>query len=570
MKKSSEGIIYFMICASVIIIISLACNFPTISGNDLNLDSRDEDGGVSGTYQSPESSGDQKVDFSVTNDGFATFQVEGASESETLTIDLSDEQSANMEWKGVSLDGLGALTGEEQAALEDLMHSDLSHGLGMIPLDISCQGDENIDAKQVAALLVPLQMRFKYLVSDRAAEANNLIASSQCDYGGSRESQVENASLIMLSPSAPVPVVFGYFPFDEEGAVEPPKSSVIGWEVACVAASPLVSADGLVSLNFLGSQSETIFGNRINEEGPCNALCRGACGADCEPNNCAQSEEIRCEKDEAGNNTGMEFKYQIYDCGLHQGCIDHDNCYDQCNAEYGCDTWSAAVCRHAWTIDTVLMISQPNWWCDQKAIAEYGPIYPPLWMEGYGPQPMRETFEYLDEDYGKQKNLDRCPLDESDSPITDDEETTIPVGTYIGTTDYDKVWELFYTAGGSASKNEVVITVAEDGTVSGSLSLIFTSGTFTHEDNGCTEIWNLNITGSFIGQLTGMHGTIDSEEYHTCSTTGTCSTEGSCGEEPLIRQIDIQVSGDQMTGITLPHPEDPDGFFTWSFHASKP
>jgi hypothetical protein len=265
----------------------------------------------------------------------------------------------------------------------------------------------------------------------------------------------------------------------------------------------------------------------------------------------------------------MEVQYLIYDCGMHQGCIDHDNCYDQCNLEYGCGTWSAAVCRHAWTIDALLAVTQPNWWCDQKAIAEHGPIYPPLWMEGYGPQPMRETFEYQDMDYGKQKSLERCPLEESDTPPLDEGDAAIPVGTYEGTTDFIQFLELLFIQGGSISTNEVTINVAEDGTVSGSMAIFYTSGTYVQEDTDCTDIWEVSINGSFSGQLTGSRGTIDSTQYWTCSTIGTCSTEGECDVEPAIFQIEINVSGDQMTGKSLPLPEDPDGQFIWTLSATK-
>jgi hypothetical protein len=251
MRTTSKPIILMLICASVIILVSLACNLPRNDGRNLTLDPRAEDGSVSGSYNPPDGLGDSKLNFSVTTDGFATFRIEGAPESETLTVDLRDDQTAIMDWKGITLDGLGALTGEELAALEDLLRSDLVHGLEMIPLDISCQGDEKIDAKQVAALLIPLQMRFKYLVTERGAESKKLTAMSQCDYGATGKG--EQASLIMTSQAAPVPVVFGYLPFDVEGAIEPQQSSDRGMEVACLATSSLVTTDGLVRPPLLAS-----------------------------------------------------------------------------------------------------------------------------------------------------------------------------------------------------------------------------------------------------------------------------------------------------------------------------
>jgi len=568
MRKTSEPIIYLLISISMIIMVSLACNFPTNDVRTLSLDPRAKDGSVFGRYRYPDDLGDHNVRFTVTSDGFATFHLEGAPESETLTVDLSDNQTASLEWNGTTLDGLGALTGEAQAALDDLMDSDLAHSLGMIPLDVGCQGDEEIDAQQVAALLVPLQMRFKYLVTDRESEARRLIALSECGYGSRDENKDEKASFIMFSPSMPVPVVFGYFPLDAEGAVEAPRSLDEGLHTACLNASSSVMAAGLKTSNPLAKSPESISGIRINEYGPCNAMCRGACGADCPLSNCNLSKELRCEKDEEGGNTGMEIRYLIYDCGLHQGCIDHDNCYDQCNEEYGCGTWLAAYCRHLWVADPIILFNHPNWYCDQKAVAEHGVIDPPLWSRGYGPQPMRETFEYMDDEYGKQQNLDKCPLEEPVSPTPDDKDGSIPVGTYEGTTDYPQVLEMVYYNPGQCVTNNVILNVADDGTVTGSLSVFYKSGTFYRKDDDCTSYWEVDINGSFTGQLTGDQGTIELTENWSCELIATCSDTGQCDQEPFHRQINIQISDNRMIGTTLPHPDDPDGITTWTFNAT--
>ena len=77
---------------------------------------RSEDGSVSGSYHNPAVMGDQKMLFSVTSDGFATYHLEGAPEAEWLAVSLNDDQTAVMRWKGIVLDGNGALTNVEQAA----------------------------------------------------------------------------------------------------------------------------------------------------------------------------------------------------------------------------------------------------------------------------------------------------------------------------------------------------------------------------------------------------------------------------------------------------------------------
>ena len=147
----------------------------------------------------------------------------------------------------------------------------------------------------------------------------------------------------------------------------------------------------------------------------------------------------------------------------------------------------------------------------------------------------------------------------------------IPTGTYEGTaTDYVSILDMLFVAGGNASENRVVITVADDGTVTGSQYMVYTSGTHTRNDNiTCTTIWHVNTNGVFSGQLAGEHGTIELTDSWSCSTSGTCNTNGSCESEPLVWQLDVQVSGRQMTGTSRPVAEDSDGLFAWSFSATR-
>jgi len=555
MVKTSDGIVKILLSVLVLIAISIACNLPGNGRKNLTLNPRAEDGSVSGSYSS--GSSDDKVNFSVTKNGFATFHLEGSSESAALTVDLSDEQTASMDWNETTLDGIGALTDNQQSVLDDLMSSNIAHSLELIPIDIACQGDDEIDPKQAAALLVPLQMRFKYLITDRVAESQKLIALSQCGYGGVDEQE----SLIILSRAAPVPVVFGYFPFDAEGAVEPPKTSEEGLKTACLAVPPALTDDGLDRFNLLGSNPDNINALRTNETGPCDALCRGACGADCEPNNCKTSKELRCEVDEEGNNTGMEVQYQIHDCGMHKGCIDHDICYDQCNETYGCKTWLAAACRHEWslTVELFLAAKDITWWCDQQAISDHGTVNPPLWAKGFGPQPIRETFEYLDEEYEKRWNPEKCPEKvETDSSPSTDKGEKIPVGIYNGSVkvegwffvnDRTPITEIIF--------NNVRIKVADDGTVSGTLKLIF-DAEFTTRKGSIVYISEVFL-GTFSGQLTGASGTIDLKLENQTESTG--SDGDASGEDTLDFIADVQISGENMTGSVGPNPNDYYFFF---------
>jgi hypothetical protein len=379
----------------------------------LSFSPRAADGSVSGKYRLAKVTGGGAVRFTVTADGFATFQLEGSPASETLAVALRDEVTATMTWAGVTLDGMGELTPREQVAMDNLLtrSSHLSNGLSMIPLDMACQGDALIDDKQVAALLFPVQMRIKYLTAGRQALAVDLIARSVCNYASQEEGKAEQPSLIQLTPAMPVPVVLGYFPFDEVGAKQPPVSLAPWPDTACLSfaavmapavPSPLIASD---------SGPEAAPATVRDVVGPCSALCRGACGPSCTPNNCTRTRESECEKDEQGQNTGTVIFIDKFNCGLHQGCIDHDACYDQCNGTFGCGTWEAAYCRHGRSATLATYLADTLiWgysWCDEAAVGRWGFLDSAGWVRGYGPQPIRQDFEYTG---GSLYAPERCPI----------------------------------------------------------------------------------------------------------------------------------------------------------------
>lgn len=157
----------------------------------------------------------------------------------------------------------------------------------------------------------------------------------------------------------------------------------------------------------------------------------------------------------------------------------------------------------------------------------------------------------------------------------------IPAGTYVGTTTYPRVLEtigLRSGDGGETAENEVAITVAEDGTVTGSLRVRHVGGTYTRDtaDGQCSGNWHTLVEGSFAGQLTGERGTIESTQTWACHTTGSCGTEGSCDDEPVKSQVEVEVSGDEMTGTVRPVPpegeevgQDVIDALTWTFTATR-
>lgn len=59
-----------------------------------------------------------------------------------------------------------------------------------------------------------------------------------------------------------------------------------------------------------------------------------------------------------------------HSCGVHDGCVEHDDCYDACHSSYGCGSWRAALCRRG---------------CDAQAVSHWGAGNGASWARGGGP-----------------------------------------------------------------------------------------------------------------------------------------------------------------------------------------
>ncbi len=416
MKTIIKPFILVLILVALIALISLACNLPINQEEGLTIHRNNKDGSISGNYRS----GYQNILFSVTADGIATFETDSSSNSDKLVVDMQDETAATLNRQGMDLDGIGELSSQEQQSLKDMLISPLASAIAMIPLDAGCQGDKIIDDKQLVALLFPLQMQLKYSISDRTLKAMDLMQLSQCDYGlvndESLENNTKNSSIIYFSPSNPIPVVLGYFPFDETGAIPPSYSQETGEKFACLNPQPLMNVESesitsiLYSFNLNGSAP-------IRDEfGPCQATCRGACGADCTTKNCKYESKERCEKDEFGNNTGLSSIIHSYTCGVHPACIAHDDCYDECNQRHGCGSWGAAYCRHGGYGDPTSLIEPyfnkyagMQFFCDKAVITDESISDVRGWVKGEGPKPLSQVYEYSDKIAKDMVDLKNCP-----------------------------------------------------------------------------------------------------------------------------------------------------------------
>ena len=549
-------LIYLLLIISALL--AIACN---LSGSGtmnqgLRVDTHKNSSSVSGVYQYASDMAGKSVLFSVNPEGQAEFHLAGDPDAPILTVDFSLQDLPFMAWEGATLDGLGALSAEDQRALDNLLDSDLAYALAMIPLDLACLGESTLTPQQLAALLFPLQMRFKYQIYDRAAASRSLGDLSACDFG---EAQTEAEAdgkpvMIMMTPAHPVPVVMGYFPFDASGAVESAQSNRNQAALACLdqanlpltsplGASPFTQPDGIVD-----------DGPVDNEWGPCEAKCRGACGPDCTHNNCRFSIEERCEKNQDGQNSGFFSLVHVYDCGVHPACIKHDACYDECNRNYGCSSWGAAVCMHAGVSDPAAPWAAIFGWdvsCDRTTLNEEGVTNVTDWMQGYGPQPERRVYEYHDKEVAFEYDPITCPLQEEPTEEGPESENDQPrpqadafiAGTYIGQ-DIEKPpdWDLVQA--------EFTIAITEEGVVSGTRVY-----SIRRESVGpnCSTIYESTHTTHFSGQIVTTEGIIS-----VTTTTENVTDDSSCSwgsyklktYETVCDLSLITITGDQLEIVT--------------------
>jgi len=472
----------------------LACNLPGREKADgtlgLNLNPRSQDGTVSGTYVYAHEGSEVSITFEAYPDGKAYIQQIGDGGSEQLVVDLSDEDSSGMQWSGINLDGFGGLSPSERTALEDL-GSDLLTGLSLIPLDLGCLGEEAIDPHQLAALLYPLQMYYKYQVADRSGYTMELLSLSTCDYSRQMEDISVGGSAIYLTPANPIPVVIGYFPFDVDGAVESPLSSLCGPGYAqLIPPSGAIGSEFSLSSLWLNDPPPII----RDQSGPCEARCRGACGPDCTLNNCKLSADYRCEVDESGNNTGEISYLHIYDCGLHPACIKHDACYDECNRRYGCGTFRAAHCRHGgWNSGVNI---PDDHYCDLHTVREESLSDVRSWVDGFGPQPIRQVFVYTDPGLGFIVDLENCPVDMEDPPAEipqTEPEVERPGEYYVG--------DIISTYSGNAPVFEISDSIVEIEVIDGTMSVAieYTQYSTIREGGEADGICNVIFTTTMVG-----------------------------------------------------------------------
>jgi hypothetical protein len=282
-----------------------------------------------------------QTDFEVTRSSSGRVQARFfTADGCALTSSIESDGTGAIEWGGQTLSGNGNLSPQQRQTLDDLQKSVLLNPLVGIPHQLGCRND--VSREELAAVLLPWQLMLKFdsAPSTRGQGLEGLDTMGVCRYfttvGGF--SQPAGGPL-QLGPSMRFPSTFAIFPLDAVGATE--------------------------------SSSSPLEGDLV---GSCGSLCRGACGEDCTLRNCKRTTTTECAAD-----GGVDLAVTTFKCGVHKGCVDHDNCYDACNLSKGCNTVAAAFCRKG---------------CDVAAGQEWGIMDGVSWARGGGPYMRYVDFRY--------------------------------------------------------------------------------------------------------------------------------------------------------------------------------
>lgn len=146
-----------------------------------------------------------------------------------------------------------------------------------------------------------------------------------------------------------------------------------------------------------------------------------------------------------------------------------------------------------------------------------------------------------------------------EAPLPESNSASIAAGTYKGTTNIGSTWVGYW--GGQVVRDEIIIIVANDGTVSGSITSLWTTGPsepieWESEPNGPLHscVSNITITenGTLSGKLTGDSGKIDVQlAFNKVIERFDCPGETLVQDDNSTFQADVIISSNTMAG-TMP------------------
>jgi len=462
-------------------LVSLACNLPFATPKSTGLDIADEDLVVE-NFLIPGT--ELEMSYQVSEEGEAVFWLEEWPDFSPLSSNIEAGDQAVMEWDGVQFNGYGELDQSQTQALAEIVSSPYGQALPLIALEQACRESSDLSAQQLAALLYPWQVHLKYSPVDRVQETLRFLERSGCKDLLEDVEAMDRAS-IYIDEMYPFPVVIGFFPFDPEGAYEVDENA----STNCTPPGQSFEQISLVSFNKRPYFDEIAF----NEYGPCNTKCRGACGRNCTLNNCEVEETVHCVVNDENKFTGFGVKVNRYICGVHEGCIVHDKCYDWCNG-FGCGYafWSA-WCRHG--------VREGS--CDGDSFAKYGVDQSVAWARGNGPFEKFKGFDYtLEENYQWEEFLEDCPVEEDEELIYGVKpQKVVCEGGYHGDMfGISRDWKIeFWNVGLLGGEEYGELTSYFDGVDENFESKMFVdSGTFSGGPNGQITISGRKADGGLL------------------------------------------------------------------------
>lgn len=159
--------------------------------------------------------------------------------------------------------------------------------------------------------------------------------------------------------------------------------------------------------------------------------------------------------------------------------------------------------------------------------------------------------------------------------IYGDTESVATSRIFTGTANYDVIFRDLNCPGYQTTDNSLMITVAEEGQVTGVLSFGFNSGSCEYTRGGETfvQVLELTLTGTFEGTIIDNKGTITLYEDVTCTTVydsgGKDYNDPDCNLFPY-REVDVTIDGNQMSGlIRAPGTDEFGGLFNVTFTATQ-
>jgi len=145
--------------------------------------------------------------------------------------------------------------------------------------------------------------------------------------------------------------------------------------------------------------------------------------------------------------------------------------------------------------------------------------------------------------------IEQLPDEPPPDLVPEGESDSIPIGTYVGSTDFPDRWTQYP---GTDFVNEITVIIANNGAVTGSLSVV-REGEALVAENNCITFTDFDVSGAPSGQLTDVKGTlvIQMVYYFETRYTEGCSSATNEFTETYELSADVLISGDQMTG-TVP------------------